>query len=193
MRLNHVPCTRVLIDSHLTRVLTDSYHTMRCQSVIKPIICGLHPMIILQQNPFVFIPKAFWMLHLNDHLYSKQCVFLWVANFRGLTTGFALLSLAFTVGHICITKNTEAFTRGGYLSLLAIPRHIFSFPCIQSCEFVGRCPSVLSLPSNTKHCVDHNHALPPIKCDVPVHMQCNVPLHDISCHMYNEFHMDNYI
>ena len=23
------------------------------------------------------------MLHLNDHLYSKPCVFLWVANFSG--------------------------------------------------------------------------------------------------------------
>ena len=103
---------------------------MRCQSVIKPIICGLHQMIILQQNSFVFKPKAFWMLHPNDHLYSKPCVFLWVANFRGLTAGFAslpTLSRAFTVRHICITKNNGAFTgRGVYLYLL-IPDTYFHF------------------------------------------------------------------
>ena len=39
--------------------------------------------------------------------------------------------------------------------------------------------------------IDHNHALTPIQCDVPVHMQCNAPLHVISCHVYHEFYMDN--
>ena len=38
-----------------------------------------------------------------------------------------------------------------------------------------------------------NHALTPIPCDVSVHMQCNAPLHVISCHMYNECYMDNTI
>ena len=70
------------------------------------------------QNKFhlFFKPKAFWMLHLNNHLYSKLCVFLWVENFQGLTTGFAslpTLSRAFTVGHICITKTNRVFTQGG--------------------------------------------------------------------------------
>ena len=130
MRLNNVTCNRVLTDSPLTRVLTDPYHTMRCQSVIKPIICGLDPMIILQQNSFVFKRKAFWMLHLNDNLYSKSCVFLWLANFRGLTTGFAslpILSRAFTVGRICITKNNRAFTRGGIYPYLLLPDTYFHF------------------------------------------------------------------
>ena len=61
------------------------------------------------------------MLYLNDHLYSKPCVFLLVANFRGLTACFASLSIlsrAFIVRHICITKNNGAFTRGGiYLAI----------------------------------------------------------------------------
>ena len=103
---------------------------MRCQSVIKLIICGLHQMIILQQNSLVFKPKDFWMLHLNDYLYSKLCVFLWVANFRGLTAGFARLSKlswAFTVRHICITKNTGAFTRGGIYPCLLLPYTYFHF------------------------------------------------------------------
>ena len=142
MRLNYVP---------YTRVLTDSYHSMRCQSVIKLTISGLHPMIILQQNSFVFELKAFWMLHLNDHLYSKPYVFLWVANFRGLTAGFARLPTlpqAFTVGHI-YNQKYRGFHPRGYLSLLAIIQHIFSFSCIQPCDPIGRCLTVLSPPNQT--------------------------------------------
>ena len=114
----------------LSLIITDFYHTMQCQSVIKPIIRGLHPMIILQQNSFVFKLKTFWMLHLNDNLYSKSCAFLWVANFRGLTasfTSFPTLSWAFTVGHVCITKNNRAFTRGGIYPYLLLPDTYFHF------------------------------------------------------------------
>ena len=39
--------------------------------------------------------------------------------------------------------------------------------------------------------IDHNHALTPIQCDIPLHMQCNAPLHVISCHIYHECYMDN--
>ena len=111
-------------------LLTPTNHSMRCQSVIKPIICGLHPMIILQQNSFVFKLKDFWMLHLNDHLYSKPCVFLWVANFRGLNVGFTsipTLSRTLTVVHICITKNNGAFTQGGIYPYLLLPDIYFHF------------------------------------------------------------------
>ena len=90
-------------------------------------------------------------------------------------------------------KKYRGFHPRGCLSLLAITREIFSFPCIQSCDFVGRRPNVPSPPSNTKHSVDHNYALTPIQCDVPVHMQCNAPLHVILCHMYDECYMDNII
>ena len=169
----------------LTRARIDSYHTMRCQSVIKPIICGLHPMIILQKNSFVF--KAFLMLHFNDHLYSKSCVFLWVANFQGLTSGFAslpTLSRAFTVGHICITKTNEAFNRGGVYPYLLIPNR-FSFSCIQPCDLVARCPTVPSLPNQTPNTMhDYNHALTPISCNFPMHMQC-----DVSFHAYTMSHI----
>ena len=106
-----------------THILPESLPTPTTQ-------CGLHPMIILQQNSFVFKPKAFWMLLLNDDLYSKPCVFLWVANFRGLTASFKrlpILSRAFTVGHICITKNTMAFTRGGIYPFLLLPDTYFNF------------------------------------------------------------------
>ena len=137
-------------------------------------------MIILQQNSFVFKPKAFWMLHINDHLYSKPCFFLWVANFRGLTAGFACLptlSRAFIVGHICITKNTGAFTRGISIPTCYYPTHIFIFmyTTMQPCWTLSYCTEPTQ--SNTKRSVDYKHALTPIACDIPVHRQCNVPFH----------------
>ena len=87
-------------------------------------------MIILQNKFICFQTKTFWMLHLNDNLYSKPCVFLWVANFRGLTTSFAslpTLSRVFTVGHICITIHNGAFTRGGIYPCLLLPNTYFHF------------------------------------------------------------------
>ena len=133
------------------------------------------------------------MLHLNDHLYSKSCVFLWVANFRGLTAGFtnlSTLSWVFTVGHICITKNTGAFTRGVSIPTCYYPTHNFIFIyTMLSCWTLSH--RTESTQSNTKCSVYYNHALMPIQCDVPVHMQCNAPLHVISCHMHNECYMDN--
>ena len=82
-------------------------------------------------NKFIcFQTKDFLMLHLNDHLYSKPCVFLWVANLWVFTADFAslpTLSRAFTVGHICITKNNRAFTRGGVYPYLLIPDTYFHF------------------------------------------------------------------
>ena len=130
MRLNHVPCP----ESSLNPITPESLSTpiTQCQSpcVIKSIIFELYPMIILQKKFICFQIKAFWMLHLNDHLYSKPCVFLWVANFRGLTAGFASLpthSWAFTVGHICIIKNNGAFTRGGIYPYLLLPDTYFHF------------------------------------------------------------------
>ena len=135
------------------------------------------------------------MLRLNDNLYSKPCVFLWVANFWGLTVGFAsllTLSRAFTVGDICITKNNKAFTRGGCLSLLANTRHIFSFSCIQPCDSIGHRPNVSSPPNQTPNAVliitMHSHpllAMSPCICNTMCHFM------PIPCHIYDECYMDN--
>ena len=128
---------------------------MRCQSVIKPIICGLYPMTILYQNSFVFKPKDFWILHLNDHLYSKPCVFLWIENFQGFTAGFThlpTLSLTFIVGHICITKNTEAFTQGGIYPYLLLPDTYFHFH-VQPCNLFRSCSTKPIPPNQTPNVV----------------------------------------
>ena len=135
------------------------------------------------------------MLRLNDHLYSKSCVFLLVANFWGLIAGLAsipTLSWAFTIGHICITKTNGAFTRGGCLSLLANTRHIFSFSCILPCDLVGRCPTVPSPPNQIPNAVliitMHSHpfhAMSPCICNAMCHFMPK------PCHIYDEFCMDN--
>ena len=83
----------------------------------------------------------------------------------------------------------------GCLSLLANTRHIFSLSHYSTVQLCWT-SSHLTEPtkSNTKHSVySFNHALTPIQCDIPVHIQCNAPLHVISCHMYNECYMDNTI
>ena len=135
------------------------------------------------------------MLHLNDRLYSKPCVFLWVANFRGLTVGFVLLptlSRAFTIGHLCITKNNGAFTRGGVYPYLLI-LYTFSFSCIQLCDPVGQGHSVPSPPNQTPNAVliitMHSHpfhAMSPCICNAMCHFM------PIPYHIYDECYMENY-
>ena len=82
-----------------------------------------------------FKTKAFCFINQNplDNLqyqlvFTKFHVFLWVANFQGLTAGFACLptlSRTFVAGYICLTKNIGFFTRGGIYPFLLYPTHVF--------------------------------------------------------------------
>ena len=70
------------------------------------------------------------------------------------------------------------------------PLHVFS------CYITVRLCWTLSNYTEPTHqspsiVIDHNHALTPIQCYVPVHMQCNAPLHVILCHIYHECYMNN--
>ena len=61
---------------------------------------------------FVYKTKPFGCHILMTTFFYKIMCLLWVADFRGLTIGYACLpklSRTFTVGHICITKNTRSF------------------------------------------------------------------------------------
>ena len=79
--------------------------------------------------------KTFFFINQNplDKLqyslvFTKSHVFLWVANFKGLTAGFAFLptlSRTFITGYICLTKNTGFFTRGGIYPFFLYPTHVF--------------------------------------------------------------------
>ena len=90
---------------------------------------------------------------------------------------------------LCMNQSGP-FTRGDSNPSYYYPPH--GFPCyatVRLCwtSFNGIEPTHQS-PSMV---IDHNHALTPIQCDVLMHMQCNAPLHVISCHIYNECYMHN--
>ena len=85
----------------------------------------------------------------------------------------------------------RGFHPKGYLSLLTITQHIFSFSCIQ-CNPVGRCPTLLSPPNQTPNTMliitMHSHpfhAMSPCICNAICHFML------IPSHIYDEFYMDN--
>ena len=86
----------------------------------------------------------------------------------------------------CLTTTNGFFTRGGvypcFLLLdtyFLLPFNITLQPCCTSSNSTGPTQSII------KRSIDFNHALTPIQCNVPKHMQCKASLHVISCHMYN--------
>ena len=123
-------------------------------------------------------------------------MFLWVANFRGLTAGFShlpTLPQTLIARYICLTKNTTVFHMRGDLSLLAIPNtrifHFLFLLCDRETHFVShyteptiknqiQCRSTMySRPSNTKHSVNM-----PCTHDIPSNTKRSVDLpctHDI--------------
>ena len=74
------------------------------------------------------------------------------------------------------------------LSLLVDTRHIFFVSCNRA-TLLDAVPFTKPTQSNTKRNVDlptmHSH---PTQWDVPVHIQCKMPLHVSSCYMYNTLH-----
>ena len=93
---------------------------------------------------------------------------------------------------LCLTTTNGYFTRKGVYPYFLLPDTSFLLPfhlTVRLCWTLSN--GTEPTQSNTKRSVDYNHVLTPIQCDVLVHMQCNAPLHVISCHMYNECYMDN--
>ena len=111
----------------MSQVLTDSltHAYAKCENChlysINDHFSKTKDFCFINQNP---LDKLQYSL-----VFTKSRVFLWVANFRGLTVGFALLptlSRTFIAGYICLTKNTEFFTRWGIYPFLLYPTHVFS-------------------------------------------------------------------
>ena len=76
--------------------------------------------------------------------------------------------------------------------MLAITRHKFYLPHYSTVKLCWTSSHLTKLTQlNTNINVDFSTMHSPIQCDVLMHMQCNAPLHVISCHMYNECYMDN--
>ena len=93
------PVYRVLTDSIKPESQRTPITQYRNSCVIKSIIIGLHLMIILQNKFHLFSkPKTLWMLHLNDHLYSKSCLFVG-SEILGSHRGLRKPSYTFTGFH----------------------------------------------------------------------------------------------
>ena len=110
----------------MSEVLTDSLaHTYaKCENrhlcSINDHFSKIKAFCFINQNP---LDKLRYSL-----VFTKSRVFLSVANFRGLTAGFArllTLSRTFIARYIYLTKNTEFFTRGGIYPFLLYPTHVF--------------------------------------------------------------------
>ena len=110
----------------MSRVLTDSlthayakYENLHLCS-INDHFSKTKAFCFINQNP---LDKLRYSL-----VFTKSGVFLWVANFRALTTGFthlSTLSQTSIAGYICLTKNTGFFTQGGIYPYLLYPTHLF--------------------------------------------------------------------
>ena len=108
----------------MSRVLTDSltHAYVKCEnrhlSSINDHFSKTKAFCFINQNP---LDKLRYSL-----VFTKSRAFLWVANFRGLTVGFARLStLSNIAGYICLTKNTGFFTRWGMYPFFLYPTHVF--------------------------------------------------------------------
>ena len=167
------------------------------------IIIYVPSMTIVQNKIFLFYKSKFiGQSPISICFYQVSCVFVG-SEFSGSHRRLRMPSDTFAIFHRWIHMSNQeyrVFHPRGYLSLLAIPNtHIFHFLfllCNHEAHF-GCCPILPSPPSNTKHSVnlpcthdipsntkysvDLYHALTPMSCDVPVHMQCKMPLHVISC------------
>ena len=119
-------------------------------------------------------------------------MFFWVANLRGLTVGFARLPTllkTFTVGYICLTKNTGFFTRGDIYLYLSYPTHVFfiSFFFYATVRLIlDVVPFTKPTQSNTKYSVDlptmHSqpfNAMSPCICNA----RCHWMLYHVTCIM----------
>ena len=119
-------------------------------------------------------------------------MFPWVANFRGLTVGFArplILSRTYITKRICLTENKicvfHPLGRGGggggncpiFLHLNTHDLLLLLCYTTVSLNF-GRCP-ISELTTHSPRMVNNSTMHPhPTRRDVTVHMKCN---HAISC------------
>ena len=165
----------------ITRVLTDSltHSNAKCEN-----------------QSLVFHPMTHWITLQCLFNFTKSRVFPWVANFQGLTVGFACLptlSRTYIVGRIGLIENKIlVFHPEGGLPHLTSPKHtkfIIIILCIRNLYLLllyttvsldfGRCPiSELTIhsPRIMNNSTMHPH---PTRCHVTVHMKCN---HVISCY-----------
>ena len=120
------------------------------------------------------------MLHLNDHLYTKHmCIFVgseFLVSHCKLHTPRHFYGLSQL--EICLTTTNGSFTRGVSIPTCYSPTQVFFITLFNRATLLDFIPLDQAHPiKHQTQCWFFNHALTPIQCDVPVHMQCNASLH----------------
>ena len=109
----------------ITRVLTDSLTHANAKCENQSLMFHLMTFFPKQKLFFFIIQNPLDKLRYSL-FFTMSRVFLWVANFRGVTAGFACLptlSRTFIVEYICLTKNKIwFFHHRGDLPHLASPK-----------------------------------------------------------------------
>ena len=102
---------------------------------------------------------------------------LWAVNFRDPTVSLSRLPTLVGLSPLNCLNQSGSFTRGSIYPFLLLSDTSFftiSFNSATLLDFVQR----YRAHSSITHCgVDLKCTLTPMKCDVPVHMQCSVPSH----------------
>ena len=150
--------------------------------VINIFIFKIRGFIGVSPRAFHHPPELLWML-LNLCLKSRvfMCEFM---DFWGHTSGYPSPSNAWIFMEASQPFNFRVFHPRENLTLLATLTTRFSIPKFQCIMFHATRRLRWTLTKHTESTsqslrmmIEHYHALTPKSCDVPVHMQCNMPLH----------------
>ena len=117
-------------------------------------------------------------------------MFIWVANFRGLTAGFAGLSTllrTFIAGYICLTKNKIwVFHPGWRFAPILLHPNIRSLPLLLFYTTVSLdfgCCFISELTTHSSRMANNSTMHPhPTRRDVIVHMNAIMPFHVYNIH-----------
>ena len=171
---------QVLIDSHQTRVLTDSYHTMP-----KPMHDKIHHFWITSNDHFTkqihlfSNQKLFECYTLMIICIQNSCVFFMGSEF--LVSQHRLHTPRYFYGlsplQLSLTIINGSFTREGVYPCLLLPDTSFLYHIIQPCDSVGLRHTSPSPPNQTPNVVlifqpcTHTHSM---RCPHAYEMQCAI-------------------
>ena len=133
-----------------------------------PCMKNLH----FQNKIFFLYISTPWTISEKKIALFESHVSLWVTNVLGFHHRRRTLLQTSTAGCMCLTKDT------------GFSPNFKPYDSRTSSPFRAH-------DLNTKHDFLSCHALRPVSRDVPVHMQCRMPLLVLSCYMHDESYMQH--
>ena len=188
--LVHMQCHNLTFINTLSKTYAFLHESSHVMPMFRALTDSLTLAHVMYEKPLFSKQKIYFFIFqllgqsLKNRFIQKPCVFFRKRTFRDFTTGVVhipTLSWTFTIGCICLTKNTSLSPEGMSIPSCYYPTHKFS-----NRATLGRRPFFRAHHLNNKH-----HALTPVSLDVPVHMQCKMPLHILSCYMHDESYMQH--